>query len=185
MIIMKTLSMILFGKIHAAFEAELNLKTLSVARLVLIASFICLGLLSAVGELRAQAPAVGRHIGVMAASVEEHREEAEAFREGMRKLGYVEGRDISISWWYGQGHPDHASEAAQDLLKRKVDIFVVEGTRVALAVKKVSPSTPIVTALVGDAIESGLVKSLASPGGNVTGLTNQSPDIAAKRLQLL
>ena len=153
-----------------------------IARVLFLALASAAGWVTVVGEVPAQA---SHHIGVVATSVSEQSDEADAFRQGLGELGYIEGRDISITWWYGHGSYEHASEAVDDLLKRKVDLFVVEGTRAALAAKLATSRIPIVMALVGDPVESGLVQSLAQPGGNVTGLTNQSPDVATKRLQLL
>ena len=133
----------------------------------------------------AQQPTGPRRIGVVAISVNEQSEEAKAFRQGLRDRGYVEGRDISVDWWFGGGRYDAAPKAVADLVQRKVDLIVVEGTLAALAAKRATNTIPIVMALVGDPVGSGLVASLARPGGNVTGLTNQTVDLAAKRLQLL
>ena len=124
-------------------------------------------------------------IGVVAISVSEQSEQANAFRQGLRDAGYVEGRAIAIEWWFGRGRYDLVSEAAADLVRRKPDVIVVESTPAALAAKRATNTIPIVLALVGDPVGSGLVASLAHPGGNVTGLTNQSVDLVAKRLQLL
>jgi len=124
-------------------------------------------------------------IQVIAVSVSEQSEEAKAFRQGLRDAGYTEGRDVIIEWWFGGGHYDRVSEAVADLAQRKPDVIVVESTLAALAAKRATSTIPIVMALVGDPVGSGLVASLARPGGNVTGLTNQTVDLAAKRLQLL
>ena len=126
-----------------------------------------------------------RHIRVIAVSVSEQSEEAKAFYQGLHDAGYTEGRDVTIEWWFGGGHYDRVSEAVADLAQRKPDAIVVESTPAALAAKRATSTIPIVMALVGDPVGSGLVASLAHPGGNVTGLTNQTVDLAAKRLQLL
>ena len=125
------------------------------------------------------------HIRVIAVSVNEQSEEAKAFRQGLRDAGYVEGRDIFIEWWFGGGRYDRVSEAVADLAQRKPDVIVVESTPAALAAKRATSTVPIVMALVSDPVGSGLVASLGRPGGNITGLTNQTVDLAAKRLQLL
>jgi putative ABC transport system substrate-binding protein len=125
------------------------------------------------------------HIRVIAVSVSEQSEEAKAFRQGLRDAGHAEGRDVIIDWWFGAGRYDRVSEAVADLAQSKPDAIVVEGTPAALAAKRATNSIPIVMALVGDPVGSGLVASLARPGGNVTGLTNQTVDLAAKRLQML
>lgn len=122
---------------------------------------------------------------VIAVSVSEQSEEARAFREGLQEAGYVEGRDISIEWWFAGGRYDSVSKAAIDAVGRKPDVIVVESTPAALATRDATNSIPIVMALVGDPLGSGLIASLAHPGGNITGLTNQTVDLAAKRLQLL
>jgi putative ABC transport system substrate-binding protein len=125
------------------------------------------------------------HIRVIAVSVSEQSEEAMAFRQGVRDAGHAEGRDVIIDWWFGAGRYDRVSEAVADLTQSKPDAIVVEGTPAALAAKRATSTIPIVMALVGDPVGSGLVASLARPGGNVTGLTNQTVDLAAKRLQML
>ena len=124
-------------------------------------------------------------IGVVAISVSEQSEEAKAFRQGLRDAGHTEGRDISIEWWHGGGSYEHVSDAVNDLVRRKIDVIVVEGTPAALAAKRATNTIPIIMALVGDPVGSGVVLSLAHPGGNITGLTNQTVDLAGKRLQLL
>ena len=124
-------------------------------------------------------------IRVVAVSVSEQSDEAKAFRQGLRNAGYEEGRDVIIEWWFGSGRYDRVPDAFANLNQRKPDVIVVESTPVALAAKDATNTIPIVMALVGDPVGSGLVVSLARPGGNVTGLTNQTVDLAAKRLQLL
>jgi len=125
------------------------------------------------------------HIRVVAMAIGEQSDEAKAFRQGLRDAGYAEGKDILIEWWFGGGRYDRAPEAVADLAQRKPDVIVVESTPAALAAKRATSTVPIVMALVSDPVGSGLVASLAHPGGNITGLTNQTVDLAAKRLQLL
>ena len=132
-----------------------------------------------------QQPASLRRIAVVAVSVSEQSEEAKAFHQGLRDAGYAEGRDILVEWWFGGGRYDQVSEAVADLARSKPDLIVVESTPAALAAKRATTTVPIVLALVSDPVGSGLVASLGRPGGNVTGLTNQTVDLAAKRLQLL
>jgi putative ABC transport system substrate-binding protein len=124
-------------------------------------------------------------VRVISVSVNEQTEEAKAFRQGLRDAGRNEGRDLIIEWWFGSGHYDRLPEAVADLGGQDFDAIVVESTPAALAVKRATSTVPIVMALVSDPVGSGLVASLAHPGGNVTGLTNQTVDLAAKRLQLL
>src|SRR4051812_15296648 len=124
-------------------------------------------------------------IGVLTVAINEQSEEAAAFKQALRDLGYIEGPDMVIDWWFGQGRYDLVQGAAGDMVRRKPDVIVVESTPAALAVKQATSTIPIVLALVSGPVGSGLVASLAHPGGNVTGLSNQTVDLAAKRLQLL
>ena len=122
---------------------------------------------------------------VIAVSVSEQSEEAAAFRRGMREAGYTEGQDVTIDWWYGGGRYERVPESIVGITQNKPDVIVVESTVAALVAKGTTSTIPIVMALVSDPVGAGLVASLAHPGGNVTGLTNQTVDLAAKRLQLL
>lgn len=109
----------------------------------------------------------------------------EAFRQGLRDLGYVEGKNIVILYRYAEGRLDRLPSLAAELVQLKVDIIVVRGTRAARAARKATGTVPLVTASVADAVRAGLVASLARPGGNVTGLTSIMPELAGKRLELL
>ena len=112
--------------------------------------------------------------------------EAQAFRQGLREAGYVEGRDVVIEWRYAAGGDDaRISALAADLVKSRVDVIIVVATLSTQAVKRATSIIPIVMTSVGDPVRSGLVTSLAHPGGNVTGLTTMTADLTAKRLQLL
>jgi putative ABC transport system substrate-binding protein len=109
----------------------------------------------------------------------------EAFRAGLRDLGYQEGRDFVIEYRWADGNYDRLPALLADLIDLKVDVIVTHGTPGVLAAKKATSTIPIVMAVVGDALGSGLVSSLARPGGNVTGLTFFQPELIAKRLELL
>src|SRR2546422_8861582 len=109
----------------------------------------------------------------------------EAFRQGLRELGYVEGRNISIESWSAEGKDDRLPALAADLVRSKVDVIVAASGAATRAVQQTTRTIPIVMSLVADPVGSGLVASLARPGGNVTGLTVMSPDLAGKQLQLL
>jgi len=109
----------------------------------------------------------------------------QAFRQGLRDLGWIEGQNISIEYRYSEGRDDRLPELAADLVRLEVDIIVVAGTADSLAAKSATRTIPIVVATVGDPVAIGLVESLARPGGNITGLTNLSAEIAGKRLELL
>jgi len=108
----------------------------------------------------------------------------EAFSEGLRNLGYVEGHNIIIEERYGEGRAERLSELAADLVRLKVDVIVAGGTQVNVAAKKATGTIPIVMANSDDPVGSGLVESLARPGSNVTGLSSMSVELAGKRLEL-
>src|SRR2546422_11727075 len=134
------------------------------------------------GMAEAQGPAKVPRIGFLASrSPSSFSSETEAFRQGLRELGYVEGQNIGIEYRYAEGKTDRFADLATELVQLKVDVIVTSSTPGVLAVKKASSTIPIVFAAVNDPVASGLVASLARPGGNVTGLTNLSPDLGGKR----
>jgi putative ABC transport system substrate-binding protein len=108
-----------------------------------------------------------------------------AFVEQLRKLGWVDGQTIMIQYRWAEGRVDRAAEIAAEFVQLKVDVIVTSGVPGVLAAKRATSAIPIVFTVVADPIGSGLVASLARPGGNITGLSNQSTDIAGKRLDLL
>ena len=107
------------------------------------------------------------------------------FREGLRDLGYVEGRNILIEYRWAEGKYDRFPALIGELLALKVAVIVTAGTPATLAVKKATTSVPVVVAAVGDPVGTGIVPSLRHPGGNITGLTAISTEMDAKRLELL
>jgi putative tryptophan/tyrosine transport system substrate-binding protein len=109
----------------------------------------------------------------------------EAFMQGLRKLGHIEGQNISIERRYTMGDAERIPRLIAELIQLKVDAIFAPGTAVALSAKNATQTIPIVFASVSDAVGSGLVASLAKPGGNATGLTQISPDLAGKRLEIL
>src|SRR5215471_3134820 len=109
----------------------------------------------------------------------------EAFRQGLRDLGYFEGENILIEYRYADGKPERLPELADELVGLKVDLIVAPTATGARVAKKVTTTIPIVMVNGGDPIGNGLVASLARPGGNVTGLANLSPELLGKRLELL
>ena len=109
----------------------------------------------------------------------------DAFREGLRELGYEEGRNIVIEYRWANGKYDHFPVLVAELIAAKVEVIVTAGTPAALAVKNATTTVPLVMVAVGDPIGTGLVPSLARPGGNLTGLSSVAPDLEGKRLQLL
>jgi putative ABC transport system substrate-binding protein len=108
-----------------------------------------------------------------------------ALEQRLRELGWVEDRTIKIDYRWAEGHDERLRELAADLVRRKVDVILTAATPSTLAAKQATASIPIVFAGVGDPLGAGLIASLARPGGNVTGLSNQQNDTATKRLELL
>ena len=109
----------------------------------------------------------------------------EAFRQGLRDLGYVEGKNINIDYRYDEGKPERLQELAEELIRLKVDILLAMDTNAARVAKKSTTTIPVVFTTGGSPITNGLVASLARPGGNVTGVTTNSPELVGKRLELL
>jgi putative ABC transport system substrate-binding protein len=109
----------------------------------------------------------------------------EAFVRRLRELGWIEGRTVAIEYRWTEGRSQLASELATEFARRKVDVIVTSGTPLILAARQATATIPIVFSAAGDPVGSGLVESLARPGGNVTGLSVLSTDLAGKRLDLL
>jgi putative ABC transport system substrate-binding protein len=108
-----------------------------------------------------------------------------AFLQRLRELGWIEGQTITIESRWAAGRPEQLDEIAAEFVQVKVDLIVTSSTNDSIVMKRVAPQIPIVFAVSGDPVGYGLVASLARPGGNVTGLSIQSPDSAGKRIQLL
>ncbi|MFN8634318.1 MAG: ABC transporter substrate binding protein [Chloroflexota bacterium] len=109
----------------------------------------------------------------------------EALRKGLADLGWVEGRNLIIEYRYAQGRSDRLPELADDLVRQSVDVIVTSTSTDAIPAKRATGTIPIVMASPADPVASGLVESLAHPGGNVTGLSQIAPELAGKRLELL
>jgi putative ABC transport system substrate-binding protein len=109
----------------------------------------------------------------------------QAFQQGLHNLGWVEGKNIAIEYRYAQGKRDRLPDLAADLLRLKVEVVVVVSVYAARAVQQANKAVPIVMASAADPVQLGLVSSLARPGGNVTGLSEITPEMAGKRLELL
>jgi len=108
-----------------------------------------------------------------------------AFRHGLRDLGYLEGQNIAFDYAYADGVPERLAGAAGALVRRPVDVIATFGTPASFAAKQATTTIPIVMISIGDAVRTGLVPSLARPGGNITGNIILGPDVGAKRLQIL
>jgi putative tryptophan/tyrosine transport system substrate-binding protein len=134
---------------------------------------------------RAQQPDRMRRIGVLLVGLSPESKEAKHFRLGLRDAGYSEGRDVIIEWRSANGDYDRVPELVADLIHSKVDVIVQDSTVGTEVAKRSTSTIPIVMALVLDPVGSGLVNSLAHPGGNVTGLSMMTSELNSKRLQLL
>jgi putative tryptophan/tyrosine transport system substrate-binding protein len=141
---------------------------------------------AAAWPLAARAQQAGKvpTIGFLGADAAGWRPWTDAFVGQLRKLGWIEGRTIAIEYRWSQARPERAAEIAAEFVRLKVDVIVTSGTAVPM-VKQTTAVIPIVFAITIDPVGSGLIASLARPGGNVTGLSVQQADIAGKRLELL
>jgi putative ABC transport system substrate-binding protein len=109
----------------------------------------------------------------------------DAFKQALRQFGYVEGQNLVIEYHSGEGHIERFSELAAEMVRLKVDIIVTRGTPAALAAKKATSTIPIVMASIGEPVETGMVASLAKPGGNVAGLSAFVTELTAKRIEIM
>src|SRR5262245_39681607 len=123
-------------------------------------------------------------IGYQSASSSGENNE-EAFRQGLRELGYVEGQNIVIEWRFAQGKPDQVPKSSAELVRLKVDVIVTGGAEDTSAAKAATSSIPIVMTNETDPVGTGLVASLSRPGGNITGLASLSTELRGKLLELL
>jgi putative ABC transport system substrate-binding protein len=131
---------------------------------------------------QAKRPTIG-YLGATTAAGERPR--TDAFVQRLRELGWIEGETVEIQYRWGESRTELFPDLAVGLVRLRVDIIVAASTAAALACKEATAVIPIVFPLTGDPLSTGLVASLAHPGGNVTGLTNQASDIAGKRLEIL
>jgi len=149
-------------------------------------SILCAVLLAFAVIAEAQQPARIPRIGILvAASASFNLPRVEAFRQRLRELGYVEGKNIVIEYRYAEGKLDRLPDLVAELVQLKVDVIVTVGGTATLAAKKAGVTMPIVFGNVGDPVGTGIVSSLARPGGNITGLSMMAPDLDGKRLELL
>ena len=139
-----------------------------------------------VSAAEAQQPAKVPRIGILiAASTSFYSARVEALRQRLRELGYVEGKSIVIEYRYAEGKLERLPDLAAELVRLKVDVIVTAPGPGALAAKMASATIPIVFTDVPDPVGTGIVSSLARPGGNITGLSVMAPDLNGKRLELL
>jgi putative tryptophan/tyrosine transport system substrate-binding protein len=135
--------------------------------------------------LRAQQGAQMRHIGVLLFGTPDTDPNLGAFLKGLRDLGYEESKNITIEYRYAEGNPDRLGRLAGELVGTKPDLIFALGGDVAPSARTATSTIPVVAAVSNDPVQAGLVASLARPGGNITGVTFVSSDLAAKRLQML
>ena len=136
----------------------------------------------------AQQPAKVHRIGFLSTSSPSDprmQRRLEAFRQGLRELGYVEGQNIAIESRWAEGKYDRLPDLAADLVRLKVDVIVAAAAPAIQAAKQATRTIPIVMAIVIDPVATGFVTSLARPGGNVTGLSNMAPELVGKQMELL
>jgi putative ABC transport system substrate-binding protein len=134
--------------------------------------------------LAAEAQQAGRvyRVGVLG---NENNPPWDGFRQGLRDLGYVDGRNLSIVWRWSEAKPDRFPALAMEVVALRPDVIVASGTQAVRAAMEATAATPIVMTTSSYPEKIGLVKSLSRPGGNVTGLTNAGPELSGKKLQLL
>src|SRR5262245_47798643 len=147
---------------------------------------VTLLLLALCASAEAQQPAKAPRIGFLGGSSPSAiSARIEAFRQGLRELGYVEGKNIVIEWRYAEGKFDRLPALAAELVRLKVDVIVTSGPLPTRAAKEATVTIPIVMTQVGDPVGVGFVASLARPGANITGLSSVAPELGGKRLELL
>ena len=143
-------------------------------------------LVAVVVTVEAQQPTKAARIGFLgASSASSYYTRIPAFREGLRDLGYVEGKDIAIEYRYADGKLDQLAALAAELVRLKVDVIVVDSSTAIDVAKKATKTIAVVFAGAIDPVGEGQVASLAHPGGNVTGLSLLAPELNGKRLELL
>ncbi|MSP40234.1 MAG: ABC transporter substrate-binding protein [Deltaproteobacteria bacterium] len=142
--------------------------------------------LANVSVAEAQQPVRSLRIGILVgASASFFSARVEALRQRLRELGYVEGKNILIEYRYAEGKLERLPDLAAELVRLKLDVIVASSSPGVLAAKKASATIPIVFPGIGDPVGTGIVSSLARPGGNITGLSLMAPDLDGKRLELL
>jgi putative ABC transport system substrate-binding protein len=154
----------------------------SIAAAVVVVLAIAFGFSHASAQAREAMPRVGLLTPAPSATA---KPSWDAFREAMKELGYVEGKSVVYEYRSAEGQPDRLPQLAAELVKIPVKVMVVANTPGNLAAKKATTTIPIVMVAVGDPVRVGLVSNLGRPGGNLTGFTNLTGQITAKRLQLL
>src|SRR5262245_7190096 len=157
------------------------MKRAAVSSILVAVVLLALGVIA-----EAQQPTKLHRIGILlGGSSSFYSAGIDVLRQGLKELGYSEGKNIAIEYRYAEGKADRLPALAAELVGLKVDLIVTSGTPGVLAFKKATSTIPIVFVAVSDPVASGLVASLARPGGNITGLTILAPELSGKRLELL
>jgi putative ABC transport system substrate-binding protein len=152
----------------------------------IVCSVLAIFLLTSVCPAEAQQPTKVPRIGYLGgASTSANAARIEAFRQGLRELGYVEGKNIVIEWRSSEGKADRLPGLAAELVRLKVDVIVTGGAAATRPAKEATVTIPIVMAQDNDPVGNGFVASLARPGGNITGLATLAPELSGKLLELL
>jgi ABC-type uncharacterized transport system substrate-binding protein len=159
-------------------EKKMNKKVIGVALGPLLFALS----VSAQAQQPKKVPRIGFLLATFA-SVQESR--LEAFRQGLRDLGYIEGQNITIEYRWAEGKLDRLPDLAAELARLKVDVIVTGGPTATRPAKEATSTIPIVMTQDADPVSSGFIASLARPGGNITGLSTLAPEISGKRLELL
>ena len=171
-----------FDKLRAGSELCRRIQNRKLVGIVaLIIAFAMCGAV-ATAQHPAKIPRIGFLSPTFPSTNPAHRE---AFRQGLRELGYVEGKNIVIEWRSAEGKPDRLPALSAELVRLKVDVIVTAGTGSTRAAKEATPTIPIVMGQDTDPVSNGFVASLARPGGNITGLATLAPEIGGKRLEIL
>ena len=147
-------------------------------------ALIALTLAAPVNAFAQQGPKVARIGRLAPLSAATDTRYKEALLQGLRDLGWIEGKNLEIEYRYAEGQLNRLPALAADLARRRVDLMVVGSTPGAFAAKQATSTIPIVMVTTGDPVLNGLVKSLARPGGNITGMTSLAQELGAKRLEL-
>jgi putative tryptophan/tyrosine transport system substrate-binding protein len=153
-------------------------------RLIGLAVVLAVGLILAPAADEAQ-PGKMPRIAFLSTTSPESSPAPDFFLQGLRDLGYVEGQNITVEWRWGRGTTERFPEFAADVVRLKVDVIVAANSPAGYAAQRATRTIPIVIPTMADPVSDGFVASIARPGGNITGLTFQSPELQGKRLQLL
>ena len=136
--------------------------------------------------VRAQPMAKVWHVGMLETTAATlNATNLDAFKQALRQLGYIEGQNLIVEYRSGDGHIERFPQLAAELVRLNVDIIITRGTPTALAAKEATATIPIVMAAIGEPVETGMVASLARPGGNVTGLSAFVTELTAKRIEIM